>query len=85
MLPKPNKKQLYLISYDITDNRRRAKIVHLLEQFGYERIQYSVFTGLQPPHRNQQLWPRLQQLAAIDQFPDQRICCLTLSKKHSAP
>ncbi|MEJ5310516.1 MAG: CRISPR-associated endonuclease Cas2 [Anaerolineae bacterium] len=33
---------LYLISYDIPDDKRRTKIMHLLEGYG-ERVQYSVF------------------------------------------
>jgi CRISPR-associated protein Cas2 len=33
---------LYLISYDIPDDKRRLKIMHLLEGYG-ERVQYSVF------------------------------------------
>jgi len=32
----------YLISYDIPDDKRRLKIMHLLEGYG-ERVQYSVF------------------------------------------
>lgn len=32
-----------LISYDITDNRRRLKLAELLLDFGAERVQYSVF------------------------------------------
>ncbi|HQE92098.1 MAG TPA: CRISPR-associated endonuclease Cas2 [Anaerolineae bacterium] len=33
---------LYLISYDIPDDKRRLKVMHLLEGYG-ERVQYSVF------------------------------------------
>ena len=33
---------LYLISYDVPDDQRRLKIMHLLEGLG-ERVQYSVF------------------------------------------
>ena len=33
---------LYLISYDIPNDKRRTKIMHLLEGYG-ERVQYSVF------------------------------------------
>ena len=35
-------RSVYLISYDIPDNKRRTKIMHLLEGYG-ERVQYSVF------------------------------------------
>ncbi len=32
----------YLVSYDISNDRRRLKVAHLLEGYG-ERVQYSVF------------------------------------------
>jgi CRISPR-associated protein Cas2 len=32
----------YLICYDITDDRDRNRVAHLLERYG-ERVQYSVF------------------------------------------
>ncbi|MEM6397426.1 MAG: CRISPR-associated endonuclease Cas2 [Bacteroidota bacterium] len=35
----------YLISYDITDDRLRSKIVKHLGRAGLYRLQYSVFTG----------------------------------------
>ena len=33
---------LYVISYDVPDNKRRQKIADLLEGYG-QRVQYSVF------------------------------------------
>lgn len=33
---------LYIVSYDITDTRRRTKLAKTLEDFG-DRVQYSVF------------------------------------------
>lgn len=33
---------MYLVSYDISSDRRRKKIVNILENYG-KRIQYSVF------------------------------------------
>lgn len=35
-------RSFYLISYDIPNDKRRTKIMHLLEGYG-ERVQYSVF------------------------------------------
>ncbi|NLF02771.1 MAG: CRISPR-associated endonuclease Cas2 [Anaerolineales bacterium] len=32
----------FMVSYDLSDNKRRTKIAHLLEGYG-ERVQYSVF------------------------------------------
>ena len=42
---KKNKKYLTLIIYDISDNKRRLKMVKLLENFGY-RVQKSAFEAL---------------------------------------
>jgi CRISPR-associated protein Cas2 len=36
---------LYLVTYDITNNRLRTKIAKTLIKNGLERIQYSVFMG----------------------------------------
>lgn len=33
---------LYIVSYDIPDNKRRIKLAKLLEDYG-QRVQYSVF------------------------------------------
>lgn len=35
-------RSLYLVSYDISDNRTRTRVGHLLEGYG-ERVQLSVF------------------------------------------
>jgi len=35
-------RKVYVVSYDVSDNKRRLKIMHLLEGYG-ERVQYSVF------------------------------------------
>ncbi|MDE0077690.1 MAG: CRISPR-associated endonuclease Cas2 [Caldilineaceae bacterium] len=32
-----------LVSYDVADDRRRGKIARALQDFGGERVQYSVF------------------------------------------
>lgn len=75
----PNK-NIYLLSYDISNDKRRNKIAKLLQQFGYERIQLSVFTGLTAPHRNKVLWEKLKTLADFNNFPENRIICLAISK-----
>ena len=36
---------IYLVSYDITDNRRRTRLAKALKDFG-DRVQYSVFECL---------------------------------------
>ncbi|MEL7034053.1 MAG: CRISPR-associated endonuclease Cas2 [Cyanobacteria bacterium J06592_8] len=38
----PNAVKLYIITYDITSDRRRRQVSHLLEGYG-RRVQYSVF------------------------------------------
>ncbi|MCZ2459983.1 MAG: CRISPR-associated endonuclease Cas2 [Chitinophagales bacterium] len=75
-----NKKNIFLISYDISDNKKRAKIAKLLERSGYERIQYSVFTGLMAPHRNKELWKRLQKFTDTGEYPEDKLISFAISK-----
>ncbi len=35
----------FLVVYDISDDSLRRKVIKILERFGLERIQYSVFFG----------------------------------------
>lgn len=72
-------KNIFLVSYDISDNKKRNRIAKLLEQFGYERIQYSVFTGLTALHRNKELWKKLQRIVG-DNIPESRIISFAISK-----
>lgn len=46
---------MYLISYDIENDRRRKKVADKLLAFGLERIQYSVFAGPLKPVFKQSL------------------------------
>jgi len=50
---------MYLIIYDITENRIRTKVARLLVSHGYERIQLSVFAGPFSPMANSDLWRQL--------------------------
>lgn len=54
-----------MICYDITEQRIRVKVVRLLLQHRYERLQKSVFVGDQPPVRND-LWASLERLITSD-------------------
>ena len=45
---------MYLISYDVTDDERRRKLVHLLKDYG-GRVQYSVFELDLPEQKLQEL------------------------------
>jgi len=51
-------RSLYLVSYDISDNRTRARLAHLLEGYG-QRVQYSVFELWLTEKELDKLRPRL--------------------------
>lgn len=55
-------KQFVLISYDIPQNRRRTKVMKLLEGFG-EHVQYSVFECRLEDPQVDDLRRRLKRLA----------------------
>ena len=50
---------MYLICYDIKSNGIRKKVADRLTQQGYERLQLSVFIGIQPIKSNKALWKNL--------------------------
>lgn len=66
---------LVLVSYDISDPKRLAKVASLCEDYGV-RIQYSVFECRLEPARFDRLWADL--LATIDPKTDRivayRVC-----------
>jgi len=76
------KQYLYLVFYDIKNDRIRTKTADALEQYGYERIQYSVFLGLENPRSLPALWNKLQTLIKIEEFPDDRVYVLRLRKSY---
>ena len=39
------KKPLYYVMYDISSNKIRSKVIHILKDAGLIRVQYSVFCG----------------------------------------
>ncbi len=49
---------MYLVSYDITSDRRRRRIANLLENYG-KRIQYSVFECYLDEKRYQKLYQEI--------------------------
>lgn len=49
---------MYLVSYDITSDRRRRRIANLLENYG-KRIQYSVFECDLDEKRYQKLYQEI--------------------------
>lgn len=56
---------LYLITYDISDNRRRKKVADLLEGYG-KRVQYSVFECVLPAPKYRELCQRLRRVVKAD-------------------
>lgn len=70
---------MYLIFYDIQENRLRTKVVKLLQKEGYERLQYSVFVGEINP-ASSGLWERLQLLFAGKSA--EKLYCLRVSKEN---
>ncbi len=50
---------IYMIAYDISSDRSRTKISNRLIKEGYERIQYSVYLGLNDPRMDICLWKYL--------------------------
>lgn len=49
---------LYIVSYDVSCNKRRKKVSDLLEGYG-KRVQYSVFECMLPPRKYEELKQRL--------------------------
>ncbi|NUM46876.1 MAG: CRISPR-associated endonuclease Cas2, partial [Anaerolineales bacterium] len=52
-------KQFLVISYDITDNKNRLKVMKALEDYG-KRVQYSVFECILTRRQVEQLQNRLK-------------------------
>ena len=55
-----------VISYDVSDNRRRGKIVQVLQDFGGERVQLSVFECYLTARNWDQLQARLKKIIKPD-------------------
>lgn len=75
-----NKKNIFLIAYDISDDKKRTRISKMLEKYGYERIQFSVFTGLIPPYKYKELWNKLLKISEPELNPNNKIICFAISK-----
>jgi CRISPR-associated endonuclease Cas2 len=76
------KENLYLVFYDITDDKPRNKAAQLLEQSGFVRIQYSVFCGLRHPAGHPVLWKNLQKLIEKAARPGDKLYVLAVNKKN---
>lgn len=56
-----NRRQRYLIAYDIADPRRLQRVAHTVERIGI-RLQYSLFLAQLTPRQRQKLLDELRQL-----------------------
>lgn len=52
-----------LVSYDISDDKRRRKVCKIMEGYGY-RVQYSVFECELDDKKLKELWARLKPLVS---------------------
>lgn len=75
-----NQAPIYLVCYDIADNKIRLKVAQLLIKWGYERFQKSIFTGLQHPADNGRLWLQLQQLLKKQENQTDKLVVMNISK-----
>lgn len=76
------KNLLYIVMYDIENNSLRTKAAKKLQQYGYERIQYSIFCGLENPRSLPALWNELQLLIKPAEDPNDRLFVLQLKKSY---
>lgn len=74
-------KQFIVVSYDISDDRRRTRVCHLLKDYG-QRVQYSVFECQLRPKDFKRLRERLRPLLdlAEDDVRFYRLCEVCLPK-----
>ena len=57
---------LYVVSYDISDDRRRTRIAKTLLDFG-SRVQYSVFECILDDDLLRQMRERIEKIASIEE------------------
>ena len=69
---------MYLVFYDISNNKIRTKVAARLIEEGYERIQLSVFIGTWNPSKNGDLWEELN--TRIEEDPDAKLYVLAVSE-----
>jgi CRISPR-associated endonuclease Cas2 len=79
---KQMKENFYLVLYDITADKVRLAIAKLLEQSGFERIQYSVFCGLHHPENDKKMWQKIKTLVEQQDEPGDKVYVVAVSKKN---
>jgi CRISPR-associated protein Cas2 len=71
---------IYILFYDISDDKLRNKIAKLLISKGFERLQLSVFTGLENPVKNSRLWQTILDLLKPE--PTSKLYVLPVKKDY---
>lgn len=56
-----------LLIYDIVNDRKRAKVADVCQDYGLDRIQYSAFTGMLSRNHQEELMLKLQ--AIVEDTP----------------
>ena len=69
---------LYLVIYDIATDSIRTKIAKLLIASSYERLQFSVFLGLDNPKKDTELWKKFTEL--LKDEPEAKFYILPIPK-----
>lgn len=75
------KNDVYLLMYDITHDKTLQKVARLLEQSGYERLNYSVWYGNVNPVKNLEVSQKLKALLSNDAAKGSRVFYLPLGIK----
>jgi len=78
----PQQRTFCLLMYDITHDRTLQKVARQLQQYGYERINYSVWLGWESPKENPELKKKLQTLLRNPQAEGSRLYYMPL-KAHT--
>ena len=68
---------LYLVFYDIEKDQSRTKVAKALVAQGFERLQFSVFCGLENPKELTGLWSKFKTM--LDEKTD-KLYVLKISK-----
>lgn len=63
---------MYLISYDISNDRKRAKVAKVMEDYG-RRVQYSVFECILDRVKYEELYGKLLELLKEEELASVRI------------
>jgi CRISPR-associated endonuclease Cas2 len=72
---------IFILMYDITHPKTLQKVARLLEQHGYERINYSVWTGARDPAKVAVLGKSLKTLMENPKAERSKLFCLPLTLK----